>query len=216
MHIVIINASPYNDKASQTAKIVNAFQKGILEKGETAEIFSLCSRSQWQETLQTVITNDNIVFAVPVYVGMLPSMLKEFLEKINDLLPDENRNEKRISFILQSAFPEATQRHCCEKLLKSFVDHLRCNFSGILSHSIFYGFIDNISDDLLETYSSFGKKYVINNATFFFQEAIDFNGVEYLTEQQAKNFVRGYNFLHKHYAEAQGGADNLYNNPYDK
>lgn len=216
MHIVIINASPYSYKFGQTAKIVNAFQDGILEEGETDEIYSLSDRTQWDNALQAVLSNDIIVFAVPVYVGIVPSMLKEFLEKLNSLLPDEKRSEKRISFILQSAFPEATQRHCAEKYLESFVKHLRCNFSGTLSRSIFYGFMDNTSDNLLEEYSSFGRKYVINNATFFFHEAADFNGVEHLTEQQAKNFIRGYNFLHKHYAEAQGGVDKLYYNPYDK
>lgn len=216
MHIVIINASPYNDKFSKTDIIVKGFQNGILKEGETAEIYSLSYRSQWDKAMQAVNLNDNIVFALPVYVGITPSILKEFLERMNSLLSNEKRNEKRISFILQSAFPEATQRHCCEKYLESFVDYMQCKFSGILSHCVFYGLIENMGEDLLGVYSFFGGKYIKNDATFFFQEAIDFNGDEYLTEQQAKKFVRGFNFMSKYNAESLGGADNLYYKPYDK
>lgn len=216
MHIIIINASPNSGKSGLTVQIVNAFQKGVLDEGGTVEVYSLSDRSQWDKAMQAVVSNDNIVFAVPVYAGIVTSIQKEFLEKMNDVLPAENRIKKRISFILQSSMPKATERYCCVKYLKSFVEHLHCDFAGVLSHSVFYGFIDNTANNLSESYYSFGKKYVKNNATFFFQEAIDFDTVEFLTEEQAKKFIRNFNFMCKLTAETIGGAVDLFYNPYEK
>lgn len=217
MYITIINASPNNNKSSQTSQIVQAFEQGILKEKNDVEIYSLCHRSQWNSAIQSILSNENIVFVLPVYLGITPSILKEFLEKVDKILPDNNRASKRIAFILQSAFPEASQRRCCEKYLESFVNCLKCQFSGILSHSVYYGLADNKNfGNLMEEYCSFGRGYIKNNASFFFPEAIEFNGEEYLTEQQAKRFVRGFNFLCKLNAQEQGATGDLYGNPYDK
>lgn len=217
MHITVINASPNNNKSSQTSQIVHAFNQGILKERKTVETHLLCDRSQWDNIIQAILDNENFVFVLPVYLGITPSVFKEFLEKVDSILPKETRGNKKIAFILQSAFPEASQRRCCEKYLESFVNCLKCQFSGILSHSVYYGLADSKnSGNLMDEYYSFGREYIKNNATFFFSKAREFNGAEYLTEEHAKRFVRGFNFMSKLNAEEQGITSNLYNNPYNK
>ncbi len=217
MHIVIINASPYGNKYSQTSQIVQAFMQGIRDERNTFEFYSLCYRSQWKDIIDAILNNENFVFVLPVYLGITPSVFKEFLEKVDSMLPKETRGNKKIAFILQSAFPEASQRRCCEKYLESFVKHLKCQFSGILSHSVYYGLADSTnSGNLMDEYSFFGREYIKSNATFFFSKAEEFNGEEYLTEKQAKKFVRGFNFMSKLNAEEQGITGDLYSNPYNK
>lgn len=217
MHIVIINASPYGNKYSQTSQIVQAFEQGICDERKTVETYSLCYRSQWTDIIDAILNNENFVFVLPVYLGITPSVFKEFLEKVDSVLPKETRGSKKIAFILQSAFPEASQRRCCEKYLVSFVKHLKCQFSGILSHGVYYGLADSAnSGNLIDEYCSFGREYVKNNATFFFPRAKEFNGEEYFTEEQAKRFVRGFNFMSKLNAEEQGVTGDLYNNPHNK
>lgn len=216
MHILIINASPYCDRSSFTSQIAKSFQEGVALAGSTTELYSIGKTTQWHNVTKEYLQNENIVFVVPVYVGIVPSILKEFLEKIS-ALDSVTNNKKKISFVLHSAFPESSQRRCCEAYLETFVNLLNCEFCGILSGSVFYGLIENKSfQDMFEIYRKCGEKFVENNATFFFEDAVVFNGVEQLTEQQAKRFVRYYNFLCRHTAEEKGSLENLYNKPYEQ
>ncbi len=213
---IIINSSPYN-KSSNTSQIAEALKTGIVEEGRVAEIYSLFEKKKWDEAMQVIIDNENTIFVLPVYLGNVPSILKEFLERLIFLLPDDTKKQKRLSFVVQSGFPEASQRRYCEKYLKVFVEQLGCTFSGILSSGIYYGLIDNKgSDNLEETYRHFAREYIINGNTFFFQEAADFNGVEYLTQHQAKKFVRGFNFMCRLGAEEHGCKTDLFDAPHKK
>ncbi|MBR2413053.1 MAG: NAD(P)H-dependent oxidoreductase [Clostridia bacterium] len=216
MHITVINASPCGSVHSNTKMIVDSFAKSVAECGHDIQVYSLSERKQWKEALESIHTNENIVFAIPVYVGIAPSLFKEFIEQLNSFLPAQVRPLKRISFIVQSAFPETTQRACCEKYLQYLTQELNCRFSGILSHCVFYSFIENGTfENLMAAYSYFGKKYTDNDCTFFFSEAGDFNGAEILTERQAKLFVRGFNFLCRMNAQENGCTRDLHDSPYE-
>ena len=197
--------------------IVDTFSKSVVEEGNEVEIYSLSDRTQWNCALNSVISNNHIIFAMPVYVGIVPSIFKEFVEQLDCLLADDIRKDIQVSFILQSAFPEAEQRICAENFLKSITEGLKLTFSGILSHSIFFGLIEKGSfDNLSEAYSYFGKKYVENKFNFFFPEAEEFNGPERLTEKQARKFVRGFNFMCRVIAEEKGCKKDLCDNPFEK
>lgn len=216
MHITVINASPFGSVYSNTKMIVDAFAASVSECGHDVQVYSLSDRKQWSDALGSVCINENIVFAVPVYVGIVPSLFKEFAEQLHRFLPARVCPLKRLSFIVQSAFPETAQRACCEKYLQCLTQELQCRFSGILSHCVFYGFIENGNfENLMTAYAYFGKKYTENDCTFFFPDAQDFNGAEILTERQAKLFVRGFNFLCRMNAQENGFTGDLLDSPYE-
>lgn len=195
--------------------IVDAFAKSVEKSGIKTTVYSLSNRSQWESAIKSVLENENIIFAMPVYVGITPSIFKEFTEQLDSCLTDDIRKILNFSFILQSAFPEVRQRACCEKCLISVTEHMKCNFCGILSHCVFYGLIERGNfDTLSEAYDYFGKRYVESGFNFFFPEVATFNGPEHLTEKQAKKFVQGFNFLCRINAEEKGCTKNLCYNPY--
>lgn len=212
MHILIISATPHSLEYSNTNKLIAAFEQGILESESEAEILYLSHKKEWDKIIQKFAEAKHIVFAIPVYVGIVPSLFKEFLELLyKNKSSIENKN---ISYILQSGYPESTQRSCCEKYLESFTTLINCSFGGILSHGIDYGFIDNVSfEQTLRFYVEFGKEYIAHNASFSFEKAILFTGVDNLTEQQARNFIRYFNFFCKHAAQEINTYSRLYDTP---
>lgn len=215
MHILIISATPHSLEYSNTNKLIKAFEKGILESNEETEILYLSKKIEWDQIIQKISESKHIVFAIPVYVGIVPSLFKEFLELLY-----KNKHyigSKNISYILQSGYPEATQRRCCEKYLESFTAFLDCSFGGILSHGIDYGLIENVDfEQTLRFYFEFGKEYIAHNASFLFEKAESFTGVDNLTEQQARNFTRYFNFFCKCAAQESNTYLNLYDAPLEK
>ena len=217
MHIIIINSTPHLTQYSNTAKIVNTFKEGCESADATVEVFHLCNQKQYNEAKIAFLKNENIVFALPVYVGIVPSLFKKFIEELSVVSsPTKKKRKQKISYILQSGYPEASQRTCCEKYLASFTEHLDCYFAGILSHGIDYGMIENKSFlDLLQMYKDFGVEYIEHNASFHFDEAKLFNGLEYLTDNEAEKFTRYFNFLCRFNAREIGKEDSLYDKPYE-
>ncbi len=214
MHILIISATPHSIESSNTNKLIKSFEKGITEIGSTANIMYLNQRKEWANILQLFSETENIVFALPVYVGNVPSIFKEFIELLYQNYKKSSFKNKKVSYILQSGYPEASQRECCEKYLESFTNYLGCLFGGILSHGIDYGMIENVSfEQTVSFYREFGKEYVLHNATFFFEKAEKFNGSYNLTEEQAKKFTRYFNFFCKHNSEEIGTLSRLYDTP---
>lgn len=206
MHFVIINASPHKVELSNTALIIDAFAKGIKKRGCTVEGYNLSQKKQWNHIEQAFFENDNIVFALPVFAATIPGIMMEFLENLKS--KQKIISGKKISFIIQSGFPEAHQRRYSENYLKELPSLLGAEFSGILSYGINSRFLDNKElNEMLFSFEDMGLHFVENNGTFFFEKAEDFNGKEYITEAEAKKFNRIFNFFCKHIAESKGCTD---------
>ena len=177
--------------------ILEAFQKGIVETGSTFEAYHLSKKQHWESSKKAFSENENIVFALPVFAAILPGIMLEFLEEL--VSEQEIKSSKKISFILQSGFPEACQRRYCEDYLKILPEMLKSTFSGILSYGINVRFIKNTElREVLNTYQYMGTQFVKNNGTFFFKEATEFTGDEYISETQAKKFNQMFNFFCRH------------------
>lgn len=99
---------------SNTAKIIEAFWKGYEEAGNTTEVWYLSDRRQWPEAKEAFGKNDNILFALPLYVENIPGIMLEFLEQ----LPPKTVPGTRIAFLLQGGFPEASQSRYFAKMQK--------------------------------------------------------------------------------------------------
>ncbi len=214
MHFVLINSSPHNKESSNTAMLLKHFEKGITVAGSTYESYCLSQRSQWDNIIKAIEANENIVFALPVYAATIPGLMKEFLEVLS--INQKNICNKNISFIVQSGFPEACQRVFCENYLETIPSCFESRFSGILSYGINSRFIKNVEfKEMQDSFRRMGECFVKNGGTFFFEEAYDFNGSEYLTEKEANKFNRIFTFFCKHISEERGYNISLTSKPYD-
>lgn len=219
MHILIINSSPRTPSLSNTTTIIEAFKKGIVNVGGTVETYNLANKKNWNNIKNAFVNNENIVFALPLYIETLPGIMMEFLEELSLYvekldIPAPNR---QISFVLQSAFPEACQRRCCEQYLKLIPGFLNSNFAGILSHGDTFNlsFVESTKLDTLASYELMGQKFIENNGTFFFSECIEFTGPEYFSEGEAKKYNRLLKFFCQHIAEGKGCTARLTDAPYE-
>ena len=115
MHVVIINGSPRVQKYSNTDKIIQSFGKGLQESGSTYELYSLSNRKEWDAAREAFISHNQIIFALPLFVECVPSIMLEFLET----LPTERQQPAQMSFILHGGFDEGHQLRLCERFLQS-------------------------------------------------------------------------------------------------
>lgn len=137
MQVVIINGSPRSFQFSNTAKILRAFIKGYEAEGNTCELYSLSNRREWDAARKAYLANDKIIFALPMYVESIPSLMLEFLDTLcreaNTLGgPTEREYPAELSFILHGGFDEGYQFRFCEKLLMSITTQLGCSYGGCL------------------------------------------------------------------------------------
>ena len=127
MHVMIINGSPRVRQYSNTEKIINAFAEGLAKAGASFEKYAISERNSWEEIREAYLRNDEIIFAMPLYVENVPGLLLEFLET----LPVKDQNT-RVSFILQGGFAEASQLRCGETFLKTLPEYLGVRYGGTL------------------------------------------------------------------------------------
>jgi len=60
-------------------KIVKAFSKELVRKGEGVESYCISDCSKWEEIKDAYIRNTEIIIAMPLYVECVPGILLEFL-----------------------------------------------------------------------------------------------------------------------------------------
>ena len=79
MHFLIIRGDARTQSQSNTAKIIAAFCEGLHNDGNTSEIWYLSDRKQWKSAMTAFEENENILFALPLYVENVPGIMLEFL-----------------------------------------------------------------------------------------------------------------------------------------
>lgn len=216
MHFVIINASPHATQLSNTAQLVDSFKNGVIKANCSVDIYHLSQKNCWQKAKDAYFSNENIVFALPVFAATVPGLFMEFMEQ---LFLDKSKEEsvnRNISFIIQSGFPESTQRVYCENFLKTIPDLLNCHFGGVLSYGINVRFaIEQSWQSVLDEFEEAGELFANNNGTFFFEKAEEFNKPEHLSEAQAKKFNRFFNFFCRQISENRGCKVSLKDKPFE-
>jgi hypothetical protein len=131
MKLILFSCSPRTEKTSNTAAIVSSFKDGFLSCGnEEIEIYYLYKRSKWDNYRIIFRENQEIIFALPLFVECVPGILMEFLESLE---PKNNiEGMTKIGFILNSGFEEACQLRTCEKYLEKLPSYLNCKYTGTL------------------------------------------------------------------------------------
>lgn len=181
MHLLIISCTPRVKEKSNTDKILDEFKKGYELNGNTTETFYLCKRNEWETIRNKCYQNDNILFALPLYVECIPGIMMEFLETLE---LKQNTNTK-IGFLLQGGFGEASQLRCCEKYLETLPVLLGCKYNGTLLKGDMFAvsFIEGkIRKQMVGPFNKMGQYYAKNN--YFNKEVInDFAKPEYFSKK---------------------------------
>ena len=186
MHLLIINCSPRIREKSNTDKIIVEFVKGYESLGNTTETFCLSKRKDWEVIRTKFYENENILFAVPLYVECIPGIMMEFLESLR---PKEKPGTK-IGFLLQGGFAEASQLRCCESYLEMLPSMLGCEYNGTLIKGDMFAislFEGKMRDQMVAPFLKMGTYYA-ENAYFTKEVVSDFAKPEY--------FSKGFIVLH--------------------
>lgn len=191
MHVVILNGSPRTRQHSNTDKILQAFVKGLEKENVTFELYSLSSRKEWEPAREAYLSNEKIIFALPMYVESIPSLMLEFL----DTLPSERQIPAELSFVLHGGFDEGYQFRLCEKLLKSITIQLGCDYGGCLIKGgsfMLRLFKSDQVEKMTKQYTKMGRSYA-SYGDFLTPEAKKFTGPErypWLVRQIASLFLK--------------------------
>lgn len=184
MHLTIISGAARPKARSNTAKIIEAFCRGFQNDDNTAEVWYLSDRGQWNMARNAFMENTDILFALPLYVENVPGIMLEFLESLQ---PKSHRNT-RLSFLVQGGFPEASQSRCCESFLKMLPERLGCQYGGTLIRGDMFGvglLGDKIGAKMVEPFIDVGRAF--GQYGYFEQSIIsEYSSSEYLSEKQIR------------------------------
>ena len=184
MHFVIISGAARTQSKSNTAKIIAAFCEGLHNCGNTSETWYLSDRKQWKSAKTAFEENENILFALPLYVENVPGIMLEFLAG----LYAKERPGTRISFLLQGGFPEVSQGRCCEEFLNTLPAQLGCGYGGTFIKGDMFGLSllgEKIEAKLLQPFIEIGRQFGENGV--FRPESIEaYSTPEYLSEKQIR------------------------------
>ncbi|MDO5322719.1 MAG: hypothetical protein Q4G06_01770 [Clostridia bacterium] len=191
MHLVIISGAARPQSRSNTAKVIAAFRKGFEEGGNTAEVWYLSDRRQWEGAAKAFGQNGHILIALPLYVENIPGILLEFL---SGLTPKQTSGTQ-LAFLLQGGFPEACQSRCCEAYLETLPAQLGCDYAGTLIKGDMFGtsLVDEKTrQKMLSPFAEMGRSFA--RTARFEKSAVDaFAGPETMSKKQ----ILMYNLLGK-------------------
>ena len=186
MHLAIINASPRVEAKSNTSRIIRTFLKGFEKDGNTAEVWHLSDKKQWENAKEAYEKNSNILFAIPLYVENIPGIMLEFLETLQ---PKKEAGTK-MSFILQSGFAEASQLRCGEAYLEILPSYFNCEYNGTLIKGDNFApawLPEKQANKMVAHYEKMGLSFA-QKGTFDKEEVNKFAAPEYFSEKQIRLF----------------------------
>ena len=176
MHVLIINGSPRIKKFSNTDKILEKFNEGLSENGNTYELYEVSDRKQWDTIREAFGRCDDILIAIPLFVESIPGLLLEFLETVTP-----RNNDARIAYILQGGFAEGSQLRCGERYLEILSRRLGCIYKGTLVKGNNFGIRlvdDKDRDKITVPYKAMGSIYG-RDGSFDAEDCRKFTGPEY-------------------------------------
>lgn len=188
MHLTIISGAARPKSKSNTARIIEAFCRGFVEDGGTAETWYLSDRAQWPQAAEAFAKSEHILIALPLYVENIPGILLEFLSG----LALRNDREAELAFLVQGGFPEGSQSRCCESYLETLPAQLGARYAGTLIKGDMFGLglVDGKSRErMLAPFTDMGR-YFARTGRFDKATADDFAAPEYLPEKQIRSYRR--------------------------
>ena len=216
-HLVIINGSPRVAKFSNTDKIIHSFAKGLEETGITWELHNLSNRKEWDAAGEAYLSHERTLFAFPLYVECVPSMMLEFLET----LPTERKNSGELSFLLHGGMDEGNEFRLCERFLTGLPAQLGCSYGGTLIHGGSFRIRTakaDVTEKMVAPYVNMGRLFA-QKSNFLTPEATKFTGPEQypwlLRKMVSLLFLKKVNEEFDHFAKEWGCTRPLDDQPYN-
>ena len=195
MHLIVISGAARPQARSNTAKIIEAFCRGVQSEGHTAEVYYLSDRAQWAPAREAFAENTDILFALPLYVESVSGTMLEFLES----LPEKTQPGTRLSFLIQGGFPEASQSRCCESFLKTLPGKLGCEYGGSFIRGDMFGVRllgEKLGEKMVRPFAEVGR-YFARYGTFNEEIISRFGSPEFLPEKEIRQFERIGKYIQK-------------------
>lgn len=186
MRLTVINCSPRIKAKSNTEIILEHFLRGYCENGNTAEVWHLSDRNEWESAAKAFAEAEELLLAVPLYVENIPGVMMEFLEQLSPRV-----KPARMSFILQGGFPEAAQLSCGKRFLEALPEKLGCTYGGTLIKGNMFGMRlvpEEFAKADLEKYIGAGHHFA-ENGGFAAEYAREFGGAERMPRSEALQFM---------------------------
>ncbi|MFT3983350.1 MAG: hypothetical protein QM697_05555 [Lachnospiraceae bacterium] len=193
MQLTIFSCSPQVKEKSASAFIAEAFRIGFTaDHQNSAFICHLRDRGEWKLHKKAFAKSEQVLFVLPLYVDCIPGILMEFLEYIEDWRTVEGAfGEKRLSFIVQSGFPEALQLRVCEKYLEQLPSRLGCQYGGTLlkggQYGVAYAMGRRAKTQTGGAFAEWGKQYA-KTQRFTKEEATAFAAPERFSKKTVRLF----------------------------
>jgi len=154
MKLTVFIGSPRGSKSNSTF-LINHFETGFCKNNNNIiEYFYLNKINKTEENLEAFYKADNVIIIFPLYTDSMPGIVKEFIERIDTT---KFETVKKLSFIVQSGFPEAKHSSYIARYLEKLCPRLKCTFNGIVTK----GEIEGIQ---------IKPTWMIKNTTFAFTE----------------------------------------------
>jgi multimeric flavodoxin WrbA len=164
MKLIIINGSPRGIK-SNSAVLINQFLEGFNSTSKhIAEVLFLAKSSDRLKIREKIEESDTVLLIFPLYTDCMPGIVLQFFEEI---ISTDYLNGKKLGFIVQSGFPEATQSVYVERYLEKFAKRNKANYLG----TVIKGGVEGIqvqpasmTKKLFENFRLLGEKFAETNS----------------------------------------------------
>ena len=144
----------------------------------------MCIRDRWKRAKAAFEENENVLFALPLYVENVPGIMLEFLAGLSA----KEQPGTQISFLLQGGFPEVSQGRCCEEFLKMLPAQLGCAYGGTIIKGDMFGLSlmgGRLGAKLLQPFVEAGQQF--GKDGYFRPEIMEsFSIPEYLSAKQIR------------------------------
>ncbi|MBF0298697.1 MAG: NAD(P)H-dependent oxidoreductase [Oligoflexia bacterium] len=130
MKLLIINGSPKLGK-NNTSILLDKFISGFNEKSDkTFQIYRMNTNETYQNAAKIFFEADNVLIAFPLYSYSMPAGVKLFIEALEPYI--KKCHGKKVGFLIQYGFEEATHARPLEKYLASICKILECEYMGTI------------------------------------------------------------------------------------
>ncbi|MBF0206233.1 MAG: NAD(P)H-dependent oxidoreductase [Oligoflexia bacterium] len=130
MKLLIINGSPKLG-INNTSILLDKFILGFKENPDnTFQICRMNTKETYQKAVNEFVDADNILIAFPLYTYSMPAGIKLFFESLEHY--QKKCHGKKVAFLVQYGFVEATHARPLEKYLAFICKILECEYMGTI------------------------------------------------------------------------------------
>lgn len=171
MKLLIINGSPKLG-INNTSILLDKFISGFNEnRNNTVQVYRMNTNETYINASKEFFSADNVLIAFPLYSYSMPAGVKLFIEALEPYM--KKCHGKKVAFLIQYGFVEATHARPLEKYLISLCEILGCEYMG----TIIKGGCDGLSRSqrgagkILDGIYEIGKSFGVNGK--FDQDQLD-------------------------------------------